>query len=140
MKGDNRTMSPSRLCLHRLQVRDYRCFSSLDIRFHEQLTVLVAANGAGKTSVLDAVAVALGPYLGAFDEGVGTHFSPTDIRLAKVRDTAALEMEYAPQGVELEAEGTVPLDQPDLGGERVTWKRGLAGPTKAKTTIMTMTM
>lgn len=128
-------MSPSRLCLHRLQVRDYRCFSNLNIRFHEQLTVLVASNGAGKTSVLDAVAVALGPFLGAFDEGVGKHFSPTDIRLAKVRDTTALEMEYAPQGVELEAEGTLPNGQPDLGGERVLWQRGLAGPTKARTTI-----
>jgi predicted ATP-binding protein involved in virulence len=128
-------MSSTYLRLHRLHLQDYRCFTSLDVSFHEQLTVLVATNGAGKTSVLDAIAVAMGPFLGAFDEGVGKHFSPTDIRLHKVRDTAAIEMEYAPQGVQLEAEGSLPVAQPDLGGERVVWKRGLAGPTKAKTTI-----
>ena len=135
MKSENRTMSTPHLRLYRLHVRDYRCFASLEVAFHDQLTVLVAANGAGKTSVLDAVAVALGPFVGAFDEGVGHHFQPTDIRQIQVRQTAALEMEYAPQGVFLVVEGTVPNAGTDLAGERVVWRRALAGPVKAKTTI-----
>lgn len=53
------------LNLQELKLRDYRCFESLAIDFHPQLTVLVAANGAGKTSILDAIAVAFGPYIGA---------------------------------------------------------------------------
>jgi predicted ATP-binding protein involved in virulence len=128
-------MSTSQLRLHRLHVRDFRCFASLEVAFHDQLTVLVAANGAGKTSVLDAVAVALGPFLGAFDESVGRHFQPSDIRQIRVRETAALEMEYAPKGVWLEAEGTVPDSGADLAGERVRWRRALAGPAKARTTV-----
>ena len=126
------------LNIQKLRLWDYRCFDSIDIDFHEQLTVLVASNGAGKTSILDAIAVAFGPYVGAFDESVGRHFEPSDIRLKSVRETATNEMEFAPKGVRLEATGFIPgslIDQLDDGHPSVTWKRNLAGPTKAKTTI-----
>ena len=126
------------LNLQTLKLRDYRCFEALDIDFHPQLTVLVAANGAGKTSVLDAVAVAFGPYVGAFDEAVGKHFEASDIRLFKVRETASHEMEYAPKGVRLDARGFIPDSLIDSVSEThppSTWHRALTGPTKAKTTI-----
>lgn len=119
----------------KLRLRDYRCFEEIDIDFHERLTVLIAANGAGKTSILDAVAVAFGPYLGSFDEGVGKHFLPSDIRLSRVRDTASSEMEYAPKGVRLEATGYIPGSISDVVDLESTWRRSLAGPTKSKTTI-----
>lgn len=86
--------------LTELRLRDYRCFEAIDIDFHPQLIVLVAANGAGKNSILDAIAVAFGPYVGAFDEAVGKHFEPSDIRQFQVRRTATNEMEYAPKGGE----------------------------------------
>jgi len=124
------------LRIQELHLRDYRCFSALDIDFHPRLTAIVAANGAGKTSVLDAVAVALGTYVGAFSEGKGPGFVPGDIRQSRVRDTQNLEMEYAPQGVALEAVGIVPgnIMQRD-DSKPVRWKRTLSGPTKAKTTV-----
>lgn len=126
------------LNLQALKLRDYRCFEALDIDFHPQLTVLVAANGAGKTSVLDAIAVAFGPYVGAFDEAVGKHFESSDIRLFKARETASHEMEYAPNGVRLEAHGFIPdslLDSVSENHPPSIWRRVLTGPTKAKTTI-----
>lgn len=126
------------LNLQALKLWDYRCFEVLDIDFHPQLTVLVAANGAGKTSVLDAVAVAFGPYVGAFDEAVGKHFESSDIRLFKVRKTASHEMEYAPNGVRLEAHGFIPdslIDSVSEDHSPSIWRRALTGPTKAKTTI-----
>ncbi|MCK0548548.1 ATP-binding protein [Pseudomonas syringae pv. aptata] len=49
------------LRLSRLRLRDFRSFETIDIDFHPRLTVLVAANGTGKTSILDAIAVAFGP-------------------------------------------------------------------------------
>ena len=52
------------LNLQRLHLWNYRCFPMLDIQFHPQLTVLVAANGGGKTSILDAIAIAYGPVSG----------------------------------------------------------------------------
>jgi predicted ATP-binding protein involved in virulence len=124
------------LSIQKLHLRDYRCFSVLDIDFHPRLTAIVAANGAGKTSVLDAVAVALGTYVGAFSEGKGPGFVPGDIRQTRVRETQNLEMEYAPHGVTLEAVGTVP-GNPTVHDDAkpVTWRRTLSGPTKAKTTV-----
>ncbi|HCF3691196.1 TPA: AAA family ATPase [Pseudomonas aeruginosa] len=119
-------------------MRDYRCFEAIDIDFHPQLTVLVASNGAGKTSILDAIAVAFGPYIGAFDEAVGKHFEPSDIRQFQVRKTAAHEMEYAPKGVRLEAKGFIPdglMDSLSDDNSPETWRRALSSPTKAKTTI-----
>lgn len=46
-----------------LHLKHFRRFDDLEINFHEKLTVLVARNGAGKTSILDGLAVALGPFL-----------------------------------------------------------------------------
>lgn len=126
------------LNIQKLRLRDYRCFEALDIDFHPRLTVLVASNGAGKTSVLDAVAVALGPYIGAFDEAVGKHFEASDIRQFKVRNSHTNEMEYAARGVRLEATGFIPDSIVDRIGDdhpSETWRRALSGPTKAKTTI-----
>lgn len=126
------------LNLQTLRLRDYRCFEAIDIDFHPQLTVLVASNGAGKTSILDAIAVAFGPYIGAFDEAVGKHFETSDIRLTQIRRTATNEMEYAQRGVRMEAAGFIPgslLDSIAGNYPPSTWKRVLAGPAKAKTTI-----
>lgn len=123
--------------LDQLILKNYRCFEETSIDFHPQLTVLIAPNGAGKTTILDGIAVAFGPYVGAFDESVGRHFEPSDIRLTRVRQTATNEMEYAPNGVSLKATGVIPgglWDSLGMAGSDV-WSRNLAGPTKAKTTI-----
>lgn len=46
-----------------LHLQHFRRFDDFKISFHDQLTVLVARNGAGKSSILDALAVALGSFL-----------------------------------------------------------------------------
>lgn len=127
----------SDLQLNRLELKNFRCFEHLDMDFHPQLTVLVAENGAGKTSILDAIAVALGPFVGAFDDGVGPGFLPSDIRVRQVRQTSGNEMEYAPNGVALAAKGRIPGDYlgTGLGATEWPWSRHLASPQKSKTTI-----
>jgi len=42
-----------------MHLEHYRCFENLDLDFDGRLTVLVGANGAGKTAVLDALGVFL---------------------------------------------------------------------------------
>ena len=124
------------LNIQKLILQDYRCFERLEIDFHERLTVLIAVNGAGKTSILDAIAVAFGPYIGAFDESVGRHFKPTDIRMSTVRATESNEIEFARNGARLEATGRIPGSPEDtLLDKPSQWKRALSGPVKAKTTI-----
>lgn len=46
-----------------IHLQHFRRFTDFQLSLHEQLTVLVARNGAGKTSVLDAIATLLGAFL-----------------------------------------------------------------------------
>ncbi len=45
--------------LAKMEITNFRCFESLSIPFHPDVNVLVGANGAGKTALLDAVAISL---------------------------------------------------------------------------------
>lgn len=55
--------------LIRLELENYRCFPALTLELDKQLTLLVARNGQGKTSLLDAIKVALWPFVRGFDLG-----------------------------------------------------------------------
>jgi predicted ATP-binding protein involved in virulence len=70
-----------------ISLKNYRCFSGLEVNFHPQMTVLVAPNGQGKTSVLDAVKVALWPFVAGFDLGSTTN-DVTSIQIDDVRREA----------------------------------------------------
>jgi predicted ATP-binding protein involved in virulence len=76
--------------LDRLILKNYRCFDALDMSFHPQLTVIVAENGQGKSSVLDAVRVALWPFINSFDLARSSTYNDpinsiaiADVRLCK---------------------------------------------------------
>lgn len=49
--------------LERIELKNYRQFGIFETDFDKRLTVLCGDNGAGKTAVLDAIAVALGTFL-----------------------------------------------------------------------------
>lgn len=72
--------------LTKLRLQNYRCYDDFEIDFHERLTVLIAPNGFGKTTLLDAARVALWPFVKGFDLGSQTGKSATiqtgDVRLA----------------------------------------------------------
>lgn len=67
--------------IDRLAVHNFRLFKSLKIDFHPRLTVLTAPNGGGKTSALDAVAVAWRLLVDALQTAPGSAgFARADIR------------------------------------------------------------
>lgn len=91
------------LRVDRLRLRNFRCFAECDITFHPKLTVLVAENGQGKTAILDAISIALGPYVDAL---AGTKqskgFARGDIRLSPADDhkmQSELPTEFVAQGI-----------------------------------------
>ncbi|MCB1674418.1 MAG: AAA family ATPase, partial [Pseudomonadales bacterium] len=55
-----------------ITIKNFRCFEQLEVTFHPQMTVLIAANGGGKTSILDAVRIAVWPFVKGFDLGSQT--------------------------------------------------------------------
>lgn len=58
--------------LKSVSLHNFRCFKELHVDLDSQLIVLAALNGQGKTSVLDAIRIALWPYVSAFDVVTGT--------------------------------------------------------------------
>ncbi|KPX84717.1 ATP binding protein [Pseudomonas amygdali pv. mori] len=73
--------------LDTLRMQNYRCFGEFEIDFDPHLTILIASNGGGKTTILDAARVALWPFVKGFDLGGQTGKSATiqieDVRLAQ---------------------------------------------------------
>lgn len=68
--------------LERLHLRNFRCFEELTIDFGKRLTVIIAENGAGKTAVLDAIAIGFGRYLTKLPGIAGLTTKDTDLRVA----------------------------------------------------------
>jgi predicted ATP-dependent endonuclease of OLD family len=69
--------------LERMHLLNFRCFEDLTIEFHEKLTVIVAENGAGKTALLDAVALGFGRYLSKLPGVKGQGTKDSDLRITK---------------------------------------------------------
>ena len=66
--------------LNNIRITNYRCFKEADIAFDDHITLIVGKNGAGKTAILDAVAVAVSTFLLGIDGGVSRGISKDDAR------------------------------------------------------------
>lgn len=67
--------------LERIHLVNFRCFEELTVEFDNRLTVIIGDNGAGKTAILDAVAIGLGRYLTKLPGVVGRATKETDLRV-----------------------------------------------------------
>lgn len=92
--------------IDRLKLKNFRCYDALEMDFDPKLTVIVGENGRGKTAIFDALAIALEPYLRAFDVQ-GSKLVPKDVRRVPVYDEqkhiAGMESRY-PLEIRLEGE------------------------------------
>lgn len=119
-------MSNNLLKINKLYLDNYRCFKDFTIDFHDQLTVLVATNGKGKTAILDAIAVAFGTFVNSTGLARGSVFHRSDVQKIKARETKTNEMEEVYPLV-LEANGLI-------NNEVTHWSRELHKPKGATTT------
>ncbi len=111
-----------------LRLTNFRNLKNFKIEFDENLTVLVANNSAGKTSILDAITIALGPYIGEFPTSSAKGFKHEDV--LRIKSKNSIEKLYP---VELEARFIFEPHSPELLNELYI-KRVLTSP-KSKTTI-----
>ena len=119
-------MGNNLLKINKLYLDNYRCFKDFTIDFDEQLTVLVATNGKGKTAILDAIAVAFGTFVNSTGLARGSVFNRSDVQKIKARETKTNEMEEVYPLV-LEANGLI-------NNEVTHWSRELHKPKGATTT------
>lgn len=66
--------------ISRITIENFRAIQKLDLPLESQLTVLVGNNAAGKTTILDAIAVGLGAILTHLSNVSGIKFCSSDIR------------------------------------------------------------
>jgi len=71
--------------IKKLKLENFRAFKSFECDFEPDLNVLVGLNGQGKTSVLDAIAIAFGQFSGGFGTGKDKGVLNGDIHLAKLK-------------------------------------------------------
>ena len=53
--------------LEKIVLNNFRCFEKLEVNLDKMLTVVVGANGAGKTSLLEGMAIAIITMFTALD-------------------------------------------------------------------------
>jgi len=74
--------------INSIEIENFRCFERLTFELHPQLTVLTALNGGGKTTLLDALRIAVWPFVKGFDLGSQTGKSASiqieDVRIKQV--------------------------------------------------------
>lgn len=75
----------------RMTLKNFRCFSDLSIDFDEHCTVLTGRNSSGKSSVLDALSIALGSYLTGVTGGTFNSLSQDDVRLQSFKSADSSE-------------------------------------------------
>lgn len=66
--------------LKHIKITNYRCFKEAAIDFDDHITLVVGKNGAGKTAILDAVAVSVSTFLLGIDGGVSRSILKDDAR------------------------------------------------------------
>lgn len=145
-----------------IYLKNYRCFDSLPITLDPHMTVLVAPNGQGKTSILDAIKVALWPYVAGYDLGSTTNDITSihidDVRREQVRPHEMdwrLPAEIKATGKlrvrQLLLDGTLEIDFPEHQGdaannsaasdENLTWqcvryRQSIKKGTKTKSLVI----
>ena len=53
--------------LKKISLENFKCFEKIEIQLQKKLTLIVGANGAGKTSLLESIAIAMSTMFTSFD-------------------------------------------------------------------------
>lgn len=105
--------------IDRLEIKNFKKFSDYTLNLHPQFTLLVGDNGTGKTTILDALAIAAGVWLvNSPDTTLNNsrrNILPSEIRLEAIAtDTVTQFIERKP--TQITAIGTI-------NNQPVTWLR-----------------
>lgn len=66
--------------INKISIKNFRCFQDIDVSLMDHVTLFVGKNGAGKSTILDAVAVAVSTFLCGIEGGVSRSIQKEDSR------------------------------------------------------------
>lgn len=111
------------LKISEVSVTNFRGYSEFKVPLHSSLNVLVGENGAGKTSILEAVACGLGPFLTAMPEAKGKLIKKSDIHISSkgIANYARIAIETTSSlSWDLVAKGAGTSEPPKIGTAALT--------------------
>jgi len=107
--------------IDRLRLWNFKGFAERELTFHPQFNLIVGENGTGKTSLLEALSIAVGSWFLGMRGYDSRHIRPADVRLVAT-DT--------PDGVRWEDQYPTTVESTgEVMGEALTWSRALASST-----------
>lgn len=102
-----------------MDLANFRCFKETRIEFNKHFNVLVGNNGAGKSTILDALAIGIGSFLSGFSGVKGSSIHIDDATYKTT--TIGSRIDWNPQfPVEIIING-------EIFSEKMQWKRSLNG-------------
>jgi predicted ATP-binding protein involved in virulence len=115
------------MILEKITLKNFRCFKSIEIELHPKTTILVANNGQGKSTILDAIRIALWPYVSQFDLAKTAYADPANtITIDDVRTVKSVEQQSRVFGAldEMARQFTASVTASgEYNSTQITWQR-----------------
>ncbi len=105
------------MLLKSMVLHNFRCFTDLEVSFNNRLTLIVGNNGAGKSTVLEAAAIAIGTLPSAMDGLANYGIKKSDAHY-----------KYYDLGSNIDVQSQFPVEitaYGDIGGKEISWCRSL---------------
>ncbi len=113
--------------LKNVSIKNFKGIEEKEIIFKPGFNLIKGANGTGKTSILEAIAVGLGGFIAGLPDVTTRHFSSDEVRnvYMKMGDGSYNKTNVMPVEVSIEAV---------LGGEEFNWTRGKSSINASRST------
>ncbi len=113
--------------IDKLTVKNFRGFAEQSFEFNKQFNILIGDNATGKTSILDALSIAMGSFLLGIKDVSGRHIRGEDIRYIFSKEGGRTHKRWLTP-VEVKTSGFVL-------GKNIEWSRELKS-VKGRTTAI----
>ena len=69
--------------INQIHIYNFKGISDAEFKFDKRFNLIIGNNGTGKTSILEAIGVALGGFIAGIDGVNSVHFTNDEIRMEK---------------------------------------------------------
>lgn len=118
--------------IDKLTVKNFRGFAEQSFEFNKQFNILIGDNATGKTSILDALSIAMGSFLLGIKDVAGRHIRGEDVRYKFEKSGGQTFLRWQTP-VEVIADGK-------FDSNSIKWSRELNSTKGRTTTVNTKTI